>query len=111
MQPFPSLSLYEQVTAGLFSPRPLYQRAALAFWSLAEYFNEVEDSRHQPGFCGATRQILPVGRLLRAIFMMIDSGKLNDNSPAWAIHPREGEDTNLRGNASLDTHEHKLYHV
>lgn len=49
------------------------------------------------------RQILPVGRLLRAIFMMIDSGKLNDNSPASAIHPNEVEDTNLRGNASLDT--------
>jgi len=83
--------------------QPLYQRAALAFWFLAKYFNEVKDSRHQPGFCGAIRQILPVGRLLRAIFMMIDNGKLSDNSPASAIHPSEEEDSNLRGNASLDT--------
>lgn len=83
---------------------PLYERSALAFWFLAKYFNEVKDSRlSQSGFCGAVRQILPVGRLLRAIFMMIDSGKLTDNSPASAIHPNEVEDTNLRGNASLDT--------
>jgi hypothetical protein len=85
------------------SRTPLYQRSSLAFWFLAKYFNEVKDSRHsQSGFCGAERHILPVGRLLRAIFMMIDSGKLNDNSPASAIHPSEVEETNLR-NASLDT--------
>jgi hypothetical protein len=84
--------------------QPLYQRSALAFWFLAKYFNEVKDSRHNSsGFCGTIRQILPVGRLLRAIFMMIDSGKLNDNSPASAIHPSDVEDTNLRGDASLDT--------
>jgi len=46
---------------------------------LAKYFNEVKDAR---AVCGANRQILPVGQLLRAIFMMIDSGKLNESSSA-----------------------------
>jgi hypothetical protein len=84
----------------------LYQKSALAFWFLAKYFNEVKESRHgSAGNCGANRQILPVGRLLRAIFMMIDSGKLNDNSPTSAINASDMQigDAGLRGNASLDT--------
>jgi hypothetical protein len=89
------------------SSRPaLYQKSALAFWFLAKYFNEVKESRQGiAGHCGANRQILPVGRLLRAIFMMIDSGKLNDNSPTSAINATDMQigDAGLRGNASLDT--------
>lgn len=82
----------------------LYQKSALAFWFLAKYFNEVKDFRQGHAVhCGANRQILPVGRLLRAIFMMMDSGKLNDNSPTSAINATEVGDSGLRGDASLDT--------
>jgi hypothetical protein len=82
----------------------LYQKSALAFWFLAKYFNEVKDTRAGHSLhCGANRQILPVGRLLRAIFMMMDSGKLNDNSPTSAINATEVGDSGLRGDASLDT--------
>jgi hypothetical protein len=81
----------------------LYQKSALPFWFLAKYFNEVKDSRQgQSMRSAATRQILPVGRLLRAIFMMMDSGKLNDNSPTSAISATEAGDPGVRANASLD---------
>lgn len=85
----------------------LYQKSALPFWFLAKYFNEVKDhTNRQPSsspslHLGANRQILSVGRLLRAIFMMIDNGKLNENSPTSAINATsEGE--GVRAKASLD---------
>ena len=78
----------------------LYQKSTLPFYYLAKYFNEVKDSGQL--HCGASRQILPVGRLLRAIFMMMDSGKLNDNSPTSAISATEAADAGARANASLD---------
>src|ERR1700737_162126 len=81
----------------------LYQKSALAFWFLAKYFNEVKDTRQgQSLYCDANRQILSVGRLLRAIIMM-DSGKLNDNSPTSPINTTKAEESGLRGDASLDT--------
>jgi hypothetical protein len=80
---------------------------------LAKYFNEVKDSR---AVCGANRQILPVGQLLRAIFMMMDSGKLNESSSAKDVGDVDeicaqsqaeggmnGEGGSLKGDKSLDT--------
>jgi len=81
----------------------MYQKSALAFWFLAKYFNEVKDSgQGQSLHCHASRQILPVGRLLRAIFMLMDSGKLNDNSPTSAINATDVADSGPRANATLD---------
>lgn len=83
------------------SKRPaLYQKSTLPFYYLAKYFNEVKDSGQIP--CGASRQIIAVGRLLRAIFMMMDNGKLNENSPTSAISAIEAADAGTRANASLD---------
>ena len=75
--PFPTISLYpipsSQSTWGFSSSGTNRSRF------LAKYFNEVKDSR---AVCGANRQILPVGQLLRAIFVMMDNGKLNESSSA-----------------------------
>jgi hypothetical protein len=96
-----------------FSPNPamfVYIRWTNWFRFLAKYFNEVKDSR---AVCGANRQILPVGQLLRAIFMMMDNGKLNESSSAKdvddvgeicaqsQVEGMAGE--GIKGDKSLDT--------
>jgi hypothetical protein len=86
------------------SKPPLYQKSALPFWFLAKYFNEAKDTRPTHSLhCGSSRQILPVGRLLRAIFMLMDNGQLNDNSPTTEIiKPVEQNDSSTKTKASLD---------
>jgi len=106
--PFPTISLYpissSHSTWGFSSSGTNRSRF------LAKYINEVKDSR---AVCGANRQILPVGQLLRAIFVMMDNGKLNESSSAkdvddvgeiCAQSQAEGmAGEGIKGDKSLDT--------
>jgi hypothetical protein len=59
---------------------PLYQKCGLAFWTLAKYFNGSKDSQGHRWHCGATRQILEVGKLLQAILLTRDNEATHDVS-------------------------------
>jgi hypothetical protein len=86
------------------SKSALYQKSAVAFWFLVKYFNEVRDTRQGLSLsnCGPNRQKISVGRLLQAIFMSMDGGRLNKNSLTSAIKASDVGDTEVRANSSLD---------
>ena len=59
---------------------PLYQKCGLAFWTLAKYLIGFKDSQGHRWHCGRSREILEVGKLLRAILLTLDNENTNDVS-------------------------------